>query len=55
MAVTYPRKILNNLGPREVMAQVVQERDPVTAWKKPTAQSVQEEAPGRTRIKSSNI
>jgi uncharacterized ferritin-like protein (DUF455 family) len=26
MAVTYPRKILNNLGPREVMAQVVQER-----------------------------
>jgi len=26
MAVTYPRKILNNVGPREVMAQVVQER-----------------------------
>jgi uncharacterized ferritin-like protein (DUF455 family) len=26
MAVTYPRKLLNNLGPREVMAQVVKER-----------------------------
>jgi uncharacterized ferritin-like protein (DUF455 family) len=26
MAVTYPRKLLNNVGPREVMAQVVQER-----------------------------
>jgi hypothetical protein len=27
MAVTYPRKILNTLGPREVMAEVVKQRD----------------------------
>ena len=26
MAVTYPRKILNTIGPREVMDQVVRER-----------------------------
>ncbi|MFN5220441.1 MAG: ferritin-like domain-containing protein [Cyanobacteriota bacterium] len=27
MAVTYPRKVLNTLGPREVMAEVVKQRD----------------------------
>ncbi len=26
MAVTYPRKLVNNIGPREVMAAVVKER-----------------------------